>query len=425
MAETSHANAVNTDALNPGIGRDMNGPAADGDPRNPSLEVPGASVMMPEAKQDSHVVADRDVEKTSKSQDIPADTNHVKEGKLDEVVQPVSEPASGTVRDKIAESALDAKLDASPAQKPEPAVEKTEPMEGEGEGDGNANAKIEDTVDGKQDSTKEETNGPTGDESDEDPFADLDDVASMDIYDLSNYTFGKKNQESKSRVMQMLSKTEMADALRKNYDERGMRRSVGGVILVHSHNFPHVLLLQRSDGKGEYALPGGRLRPGESDEEGLSRKLNAKLKPSGQATEDEDQELDIGERSTISYPFIHTKAFVFDMRLLASHRLGFAFANRESYFLYTCFVSLMLVCNWYAIDFHRRYYPYIPAHVTKVKEEFHVYTVLLPNKFMFSVPKNLQLVAVPLFELFNNSSTYGDVISAIPSLLSRWHINYC
>lgn len=83
------------------------------------------------------------------------------------------------------------------------------------------------------------------------------------------------------------------------------------------------------------------------------------------------------------------------------------------------------VCNWYAIDFQRRYYPYVPAHITKPKEELHVYTALLPNKFMFSVPKNLQLVAVPLFELYNNSSTYGDVISAVPALLSRWHINFC
>ncbi|CDF35503.1 Cleavage and polyadenylation specificity factor subunit 5 [Chondrus crispus] len=237
----------------------------------------------------------------------------------------------------------------------------------------------EHTLEVKEGSEDDQLNGPTGTDSDEDPFAGLNELASMDIYDLSNYTFGKKNQESKSKVMQLMPRAEMAKVLEKNYEERGMRRSVGGVILVHSHNFPHILLLQRSDGKGEYALPGGKLRPGESDEEGLQRKLNTKLKPEGQADTDEEQELDVGER----------------------------------------------ICNWYATDFHRRYYPYVPAHVTKVKEELHVYIVLLPNKFMFSVPKNLQLVAVPLFELFKNSATYGDVISAIPPLLSRWHINYC
>lgn len=63
--------------------------------------------------------------------------------------------------------------------------------------------------------------------------------------------------------------------------------------------------------------------------------------------------------------------------------------------------------------------------MTKPKEELHVYAVALPNKFMFAVPKNLQLVAVPLFELFKNAGTYGDVISAVPALLSRWHVNYC
>lgn len=149
--------------------------------------------------------------------------------------------------------------------------------------------------------------GTTDDE--DDPFAGLEDVSSMDIYDLSNYTFGKKNEETKSKAMKQLPKEHMTGALRNNYNEKGMRRSVGAVILVHSHNFPHVLLLQRSDGKGEYALPGGRLRPGESDEEGLQRKLSSKLKPPSHGDSQDDQELDIGEKRTIPLHTLFTKAF--------------------------------------------------------------------------------------------------------------------
>lgn len=67
-------------------------------------------------------------------------------------------------------------------------------------------------------------------------------------------------------------------------------------------------------------------------------------------------------------------------------------------------------------------YPYIPAHVTKPKEQLVVYSVTLPEKFTFAVPKNLQLVAVPLFELHGNSASYGTVIAAIPSLLSRSYV---
>jgi hypothetical protein len=35
------------------------------------------------------------------------------------------------------------------------------------------------------------------------------------------------------------------------------------------------------------------------------------------------------------------------------------------------------------------------------------------------VPKNYNLVAVPLFELYDNYSRYGPVIASIPSMLSR------
>ena len=43
---------------------------------------------------------------------------------------------------------------------------------------------------------------------------------------------------------------------------------------------------------------------------------------------------------------------------------------------------------------------------------------------MFSVPKNLKLVAVPLFDLFENSARFGPVISAIPHLLGRFTFIY-
>jgi cleavage and polyadenylation specificity factor subunit 5 len=39
------------------------------------------------------------------------------------------------------------------------------------------------------------------------------------------------------------------------------------------------------------------------------------------------------------------------------------------------------------------------------------------------VPRNMKLVAVPLFELHDHVSRYGHVISALPALLSRLHFN--
>lgn len=50
-----------------------------------------------------------------------------------------------------------------------------------------------------------------------------------------------------------------------------MRRSVEGVLLVHEHGLPHVLLLQL--GTTFFKLPGGELNAGEDEVEGLKRLL--------------------------------------------------------------------------------------------------------------------------------------------------------
>ena len=39
---------------------------------------------------------------------------------------------------------------------------------------------------------------------------------------------------------------------------------------------------------------------------------------------------------------------------------------------------------------------------------------------MLSVPKNMKLLAVPLFELYDNTQRYGPQLSAIPHYLSRF-----
>lgn len=72
----------------------------------------------------------------------------------------------------------------------------------------------------------------------------------LDLYDLANYTFGKKDVISNGILTRGVGKKELESHLKEQYDERGMRRAVAGLLLVHSHHFPHVLLLQRADGTG-------------------------------------------------------------------------------------------------------------------------------------------------------------------------------
>ena len=47
-----------------------------------------------------------------------------------------------------------------------------------------------------------------------------------------------------------------------------------------------------------------------------------------------------------------------------------------------------------------------------------------PSTEVLSVPKNMKLLAVPLFELYDNTQRYGPQLSAIPHLLSRYNFEF-
>lgn len=46
----------------------------------------------------------------------------------------------------------------------------------------------------------------------------------------------------------------------------------------------------------------------------------------------------------------------------------------------------------------------------------------LPDRGFFAVAESVKLLAVPLFELYDNAMRYGPVIAAIPAMLSRFSI---
>ena len=104
------------------------------------------------------------------------------------------------------------------------------------------------------------------------------------------------------------------------------------------------------------------------------------------------------------------------------------------------------LAQWWRPNFETFMYPFIPAHVTRPKECKKLYFIQLPRssklrhpspnhfscvlvaKFIFtevlSVPKNMKLLAVPLFELYDNTQRYGPQLSAIPHLLSRYNFEF-
>jgi cleavage and polyadenylation specificity factor subunit 5 len=160
--------------------------------------------------------------------------------------------------------------------------------------------------------------------------------------------------------------------MREEFQANGMRRSVEGVLLVHEHGLPHVLLLQL--GTTFFKLPGGELNTNEDPIEGLKRLLNETLgKPDNQTSSQQNN-----------------------------------------------WIIEDIIGNWWRPNFEAPRYPYIPAHITKPKEHIRMYLVQLGEKATFSIPKNYKLVAAPLFELYDNSQGYGPIISSLPQILSRF-----
>ena len=66
----------------------------------------------------------------------------------------------------------------------------------------------------------------------------------VNVYPLDNYKIGTKREqhEKDSSVQARLLRME------EQYEREGQRRTVEGVLLVHQHKHPHVLLLQMQAG---------------------------------------------------------------------------------------------------------------------------------------------------------------------------------
>ncbi|MCJ1285434.1 hypothetical protein MMC26_004774 [Xylographa opegraphella] len=82
------------------------------------------------------------------------------------------------------------------------------------------------------------------------------------------------------------------------------------------------------------------------------------------------------------------------------------------------------LAQWWRPNFETFMYPFLPAHVTRPKECKKLYLIQLPKSKVLSVPKNMKLLAVPLFELYDNTARYGPQLAAIPHLLSRYNFEF-
>ena len=163
--------------------------------------------------------------------------------------------------------------------------------------------------------------------------------------------------------------------LTERFQRRGLRRSVEGVLLVHRQSHPHILLLRHGAAESPaFRLPGGRLRVGEAEVDGMRRKLTTKLgKPGSDGSHWQVNEL---------------------------------------------------LATWWRPHFESALYPYLPAHITQPKECKKVFLIELREEDVLAVPKNFKLLAVPLFDVYDNAERYGPIIASIPHLISRFDFSF-
>lgn len=197
------------------------------------------------------------------------------------------------------------------------------------------------------------------------------------LYPVTNYTFGVKE----SQLEEDNSVAARLQRLQEQYENSGMRRSCEAILLCHEHCHPYILLLQIA--QTFFKLPGDYIQPGQEEIEGFTSRLNEKLAPSKDSTKEEEKD---------------PKNFEW--------QIGDCLAQ------------------WWRPNFETFMYPFIPPHVTRPKECKKMYLVHLPNNRILSVPQNMKLLAVPLFELYENPNRYGGQLSTIPLYLSRYNFEY-
>jgi cleavage and polyadenylation specificity factor subunit 5 len=195
------------------------------------------------------------------------------------------------------------------------------------------------------------------------------------LYPVSNYTFGIKDvqPEEDSSVQARLQR------LQEQYDTHGMRRTCEAILVCHEHGHPYILMLQIAN--SFFKLPGDYIQPQQEELEGFKQRLNEKLAPSADSEYPPDpanSEWEIGD----------------------------------------------CLAQWWRPNFETFMYPFIPPHITRPKECKKMFLVHLPRKKVLCVPKNMKLLAVPLFELYDNSGRYGGQLAAIPLYLSRYNFEF-
>jgi cleavage and polyadenylation specificity factor subunit 5 len=191
-------------------------------------------------------------------------------------------------------------------------------------------------------------------------------MQSLKLNHISGYSFGSKDPIRHEDP----NSNQAALTLQTEYEGKGTRTTVNGVIVVHDNEHPHILTLKIND---YFTLPGEILTPGQDEVTAIKSSLSKIFSSS-------DQPVD--------------------------------------------FEILELLGSWYKPNFDAVIYPYLPSHIKRPKEIQKYFLVGMSMQMLLTVPSNMQLIAVPLCDLYDNVQKYGPQLAALPQMLSRFNFIY-
>ncbi|KPI85902.1 hypothetical protein ABL78_5034 [Leptomonas seymouri] len=262
----------------------------------------------------------------------------------------------------------------------------------------------------------------------------------LDVYPLENYTQTSADASSgrgdvsgneinigasgSTALHRPKTAFEKLLTLKARCEEEQCVHSVEGILLVHLHRHPHVVLMRQTSQRTRdadvlravppsntnsevtYRLPGGRCRRGESEESCLLRKLGRHLLNEAKVPSGAVEAANAAASDTVvDVTMTHNAS-----------KAGSFFRVGE------------VMATWYRPHFTPHMYPYIPAHIASgsVREVRTLFLVHMePTVYFNLMQEGVEMVAAPLFDLYENTGKYGPIVASLPVLLSRVLMNYC
>ncbi|KAF4670125.1 Nudix hydrolase 21, chloroplastic [Perkinsus chesapeaki] len=195
------------------------------------------------------------------------------------------------------------------------------------------------------------------------------------VHEIGNYDMQSSSGKSESSSMGLPTKKWLD-----TWQKEGMRRTAYAAVLCHFNEQPCLLMFdcpRQANGPAgsRYRLLGGKVAPGETEVDGINRKL----------------------RKTI-------------LRV----------DDKQSKCEWT--VGEKLLTFWRP-EFDEFVYPYLPLYVQRPKECISVYQVTLPHKCVIRSRPGCEIRSIPLTTIYKEGiPEFGKIISAVPPALSRFNL---